>query len=849
MMHDGPVAEPAGSRAARAAAKVSDVQAGPRSDRSPTYAVRAGRARGALAALTPSSTSAMRPRQRKSSMRGELARARRDRGSIFDGRPDPAGSPCIIASTWPPEAPQAPQASRGGAGSVGVLLVVVVLVGLRARPRPPPSGCSPSCRARYPPVSALETHRAEPGHQGLRRQRRAHHRVPRRAPHLRAPHPDPARRSARPILATEDARFYSHFGVDPMGIARAVYQNFRRGRIVEGGSTITQQLAKVLFLTPDKSLERKLKEAVLALELERRYSKDRILEMYLNHIYFGHGAFGVEAAARTYFGKGVNELSLCRVRAPRRPAQGADHLLAVRAPGGREAAPRHRARAHGGRRRAHAGRGQEGGRDARWASCRRSAGAPPASTTSSTSSSTLEQQYGADIVFKGGLQVYTTLSPGCSSRPSSSCARACARSRRGGSRPRTADTDRARGARRPEGALLSHRAPDRLHQGDGGWLRLLQERVQPRGAGAPAARLGVQALRLHRRARGGLHPGERGRRLPRRVPGRPATASPGSPTTTTASSAGSITLQQALEESVNVAAVKVQERVGIRRTIDVARRLGVESPLHENLSLALGTSDMTLLEITSAYGALANQGTWMRPEGDPLRAGRPGQAARGEHAGGPAGALARAGLRRHPHAAQGTIERGTGAAAKALGRPAAAKTGTTNDYSNAWFIGYTPAARHRRLGRLRPPAEPGPGRDGLAGRGADLDRFHVRGAGRDAEEEFPVPERVVLVADRPGPGRRRAPGRWSWPSSRARSRRRAAGPAACRRSPWRRRPRRRPRRPPCPRRRRHRRPVPRPARQRRRRPPPSRSRPPPRPGPRPSLLPPPHKEGCRPLPP
>src|SRR5260370_4828243 len=112
------------------------------------------------------------------------------------------------------------------------------------------------------------------------------------------------------IIATEDARFYSHHGVDPTGIARAVYQNFRRGRIVEGGSTITQQLAKVLFLTPDKSLERKLKEAVLALELERRYSKDRILEMYLNQIYFGHGAFGVEAAARTFFGKSVAELSL-----------------------------------------------------------------------------------------------------------------------------------------------------------------------------------------------------------------------------------------------------------------------------------------------------------------------------------------------------------------------------------------------------------------------------------------------------------------------------------------------------------------------------------------------------------
>src|SRR5262245_32307348 len=112
------------------------------------------------------------------------------------------------------------------------------------------------------------------------------------------------------ILATEDRPFYSHWGIDPIGVARAVIQNYRRGRIVEGGSTITQQLTKVLFLTPDKSLERKLKEAVLALELERRYSKDRILEMYLNQVYFGHGSYGVEAAARTFFGKPVSELTV-----------------------------------------------------------------------------------------------------------------------------------------------------------------------------------------------------------------------------------------------------------------------------------------------------------------------------------------------------------------------------------------------------------------------------------------------------------------------------------------------------------------------------------------------------------
>src|SRR3989475_2928680 len=111
------------------------------------------------------------------------------------------------------------------------------------------------------------------------------------------------------ILATEDRRFYSHWGIDPIGVARAVIQNYRRGRIVEGGSTITQQLTKVLFLTPDKSLERKLKEAVLALELERRYSKDRILEMYLNQVYFGHGSYRVGGGAGANFREAGSQLT------------------------------------------------------------------------------------------------------------------------------------------------------------------------------------------------------------------------------------------------------------------------------------------------------------------------------------------------------------------------------------------------------------------------------------------------------------------------------------------------------------------------------------------------------------
>src|SRR5213083_1601484 len=212
------------------------------------------------------------------------------------------------------------------------------------------------------------------------------------------------------ILATEDRRFYSHWGIDPIGVARAVIQNYRRGRIVEGGSTITQQLTKVLFLTPDKSLERKLKEALLAIELERRYSKDRILEMYLNQIYFGHGAYGVEAAARTYFGKSVTELNVkdaaLLAGLPRAPSTYSpfDHANAAK-----------RRRDIVLRRLVEFGtiKEQEAKRLART-----DLGLIPPERRRTTGQyfleyvqQTLEAKYGADMVFKGGLNVYTTLSP------------------------------------------------------------------------------------------------------------------------------------------------------------------------------------------------------------------------------------------------------------------------------------------------------------------------------------------------------------------------------------------------------------------------------------------------------
>jgi len=490
------------------------------------------------------------------------------------------------------------------------------------------------------------------------------------------------------IIATEDARFYQHHGVDPTGVGRAVYQNFRRGRIVEGGSTITQQLAKVLFLTPDKSLERKLKEAVLALTLERRYSKDRILELYLNQIYFGQGAFGVEAAARTFFGKSVKDLTLGEsallAGLPKAPTTYSpfDHPEAAKR---RRATVLARMVETGAIKPDTAKRVAQAGLALIPAERRRTSGQYFLEYVQQA----LEQEYGADLVFKGGLHVYTTLSPTMQLRAEQSLReglRAVEMRRTAAAKGKPATPPS--GEERPEGALLAiEPQTGYIKAMVGGYdffrsefNRAVQARRQPGSAFKPF--VFIAAIEA------GMTPASVVDDSPVEYPvGKNGKA--WRPDNYDRKYRGQITYQQALEESINVAAVKVQAQVGIRRTVDVARRLGVESPLTENLSIALGTSDLTLLEMTSAYGALANQGTWMHPMViryvlDAQRKLIEENAPQGKQVLSPAIAYV------ITHMLEGTIERGTGVAAKALARPAAAKTGTTNDYSNAWFIGYTP---------------------------------------------------------------------------------------------------------------------------------------------------------------
>jgi len=527
------------------------------------------------------------------------------------------------------------------------------------------------------------------------------------------------------VIATEDRRFYSHFGVDPIGVARAVYQNYRRGRFVEGGSTITQQLTKVLFLTPDKSLERKMKEAALALELERRYSKDRILEMYLNQVYFGNGAYGVEAASRTYFGKSVTELSVKEAALvaglPRAPTTYSPFEHSEAAKRRREVVLR-RMVEYGALKDADAKK-----------LARADLGLIPPERRRTTGQyflefvqQTLEAKYGADMVFKGGLNVYTTLNP--------TMQLVAEQSLRDGLKALEGRSKTARPGEHPEGAVVTIEPQTGYVRAMVGGYDFFRSEFN-RSAFKPFVY--VAALES------GFTPASR-------VDDAPVSYAIGGtgqtwkPENYDRKFRGPTTLQQAVEESINVVTVKLQEQIGLSRTVRVARRFGITSPLDVNLSLALGTSDLTLLELTSAYAALANQGAWLPPttvryvtdaQGKLLEESSP----EAKEAVTPETAYV------ITHMLRGVVERGTGVAAKALGRPIAAKTGTTNDYSNAWFVGYTPrVATGVWIGYDRPRSL---GKDETGSRVAVPIWVAYMGKvlGDSPREDFPVPEKVVLV--------------------------------------------------------------------------------------------------------
>jgi penicillin-binding protein 1A len=462
------------------------------------------------------------------------------------------------------------------------------------------------------------------------------------------------------VIATEDRRFYSHFGIDPIGLLRASIANLRAGHVVQGGSTITQQLARNLFLTPERSLARKIRETLLALWLEHRFSKDQLLEIYLNRVYLGAGTYGVDAAAHRYFGKSARHTTLYEsaaiaglLKAPTRlnPTRDRDKA-AVRT-------------------------AQVLAKMVEVGFIRESeAAAASREETSFAAISRPGSRYFADWIaeqltdFAGtgdrDLTVTTTLDVRLQAEAEAAIADTLARDG-----PKTAVSQGALVAMTPDGAVRAMVGGRDYNESQ--FNRATQAQRQPGSAFKPFVYLaGLEA---------GLQPSDEFVDAPIRIGN-------WQPRDYIGHYQGEMTMAEGLAQSINTISVQVAQRAGIRNVVGVAHRLGISSELMPEMSLALGTNEVNLLELVSAYAPFANGGAGVWPYGIIEIRDNAGKVIFHRTGSG-------AGQVMSPELAgvmnemlSGVIGHGTGRAA-ALPRPAAGKTGTTQEYRDAWFIGYT----------------------------------------------------------------------------------------------------------------------------------------------------------------
>ena len=466
------------------------------------------------------------------------------------------------------------------------------------------------------------------------------------------------------VLATEDRRFYDHFGVDMIGLARAAWANWRAGRVVQGGSTLTQQLAKNLFLTAERTIARKIREVLLALYLESRFSKDQILTLYLNRVYLGAGTYGVAAAAEKYFGKPAARLTLPEsamlaglLKAPSRYAPTND-LQAARARANQVLINM-----------AAAGYLTDAAVEAAKRQPAGLARAPAATLSAAYFSDWVLEEVTAFVGRSGrDITVTTTLDPDLQ---------------------RTAE-------RVLVGALAQH--GDRLDIGQGALVALAPD-------GAVRALVGGRdhtASQFNRATQARRQPGsafkpfvylaglEAGLEPDDTMVDSPVVVDGWRPRNYSGRHAGEISLQQALARSINTVAVKVAERAGREQVIEVAYRLGITSELHDHPSIALGTAEVSLLELSAAYAPFANGGQAVLPYAIVQIRGADGEVLY-QRAGSGLGRVVEPALADKMTAMLAAVlDGGTGRAAK-LGRPAAGKTGTSQDFRDAWFVGYTPS--------------------------------------------------------------------------------------------------------------------------------------------------------------
>lgn len=482
------------------------------------------------------------------------------------------------------------------------------------------------------------------------------------------------------FLSIEDPGFYKHHGISIRGIARAAVNDIISGSRGEGGSTITQQLVRISMLSPEKTLKRKIQEAVLAIQVERRYTKDEILEMYLNNVYLGEGAYGIQAASQTYFAKKIDKLELDEAaligglpQAPSAYSPFNDPKAAIaRRNDVLDSMVKNKCITAD---EADKAKGKELKLETKEVASRQY----PYPYFLDYITDELIEKYGEDEFYKGGLKVYTTMDPDIQLIAETAMARTA---------NFPASNPDENGMLQPEGAAvvldpstgyIRAMVGGREHTQRRQWNRSTHTARQPGSAFKPIAAYGpaIEYKGLGPASVVDDAPVSYGSYAPRNFDGRYR---------------GLITLRTALTNSVNVAAVKVMvDYVGIENAIKFASNLGIklDSSAH-GASMALGGLDkgVTTLQMASAYGAFANMGTYIEPiailkvektDGVVLEQTIPKQ----RQVMKPTTAYLVTDMMKS------VVERGTGTGAQ-IGRPAAGKTGTTDEGKDLWFVGYTP---------------------------------------------------------------------------------------------------------------------------------------------------------------
>jgi len=535
------------------------------------------------------------------------------------------------------------------------------------------------------------------------------------------------------FVAAEDSRFYKHQGVDLQSIFRAMFKNVEAGKIVQGGSTITQQVAKLMYLTPERKYLRKFKEAILSYRIDKYLTKDEILNLYLNQIYLGHGTYGIESASIGYFGKSAKELTLPEAALlaglPKAPTTYSPFLYFDRAK----------------QRQVYVlTRMMEDGFITR-EQMDKAVAAPlnlrPMKPKDKVAAYFVEnvrryvqEKYGADVLYKEGLTIYTTLNLSAQKAARDALLKGLTEMEERGKYEKGLVQGALYCMDVKTGAIRAMVGGRDFNKSE--FNRATQSRRQPGSAFKPL----IYTAAFDK----GMNPSTRFVDSPIVFADPSQEDGLWKPKNFDEKFLGPITMRTALVQSRNVVTVKILQDIGIDYATSYAANMGIESPLSRNLSLALGSSGVTLQELVRAYDVLANQGKKVTPFSIRKIVDRTGNVfeetkVQTEQVIDPRIAFMTS------YVMQDVVESGTGRRVKSIGRPVAGKTGTTNDIRDAWFIGFTPSLitgvwvgfdQEKSLGKHE-----------VGGRAAAPIwlYFMEKALQNKPVEAFPVPEGIVFV--------------------------------------------------------------------------------------------------------